>query len=417
MLGIKQAELAHQAEISPSYLNLIEHNRRRIGGKLLSAIAGALDVDPGALAEGAEAALIAGLREAASAEGGAAELDRAEEFAGRFPGWAALLSEHARRVASLEQTVETLTDRLTHDPFLSDSLHDILTTVTAIRSTASILVETREIEAEWRDRFLRNINEDSQRLTGASKALVRYLDGVDDIDASMTSPQEELDAFLGRHGYHFERIENSPGDDPASWISETEIASGSSSAQTLAIGFLRQYARDAAAMPMGQVEEAIKTFGLDMAALAGALRVELVPLFRRLAMLPTEVVGTEIGLATCDASGTLLIRKPLGGFGLPRFGAACPLWPLFQSLSRPMVPIRARLVMAGRGDQPFETYAVARQVGTADFATVPRFEAAMLFHAAGRDKVTPQPVGISCRICPLTNCDARREPSILSQGL
>ena len=32
--------------ISASYLNLIEHNRRRIGGKLLVDIAGALAVEP-----------------------------------------------------------------------------------------------------------------------------------------------------------------------------------------------------------------------------------------------------------------------------------------------------------------------------------------------------------------------------------
>jgi DNA-binding XRE family transcriptional regulator len=33
MAGLKQADLARRAGISASYLNLIEHNRRRIGGK------------------------------------------------------------------------------------------------------------------------------------------------------------------------------------------------------------------------------------------------------------------------------------------------------------------------------------------------------------------------------------------------
>ncbi|MCB1369110.1 MAG: helix-turn-helix transcriptional regulator, partial [Rhodobacteraceae bacterium] len=66
MGGLKQADLARRAGISASYLNLIEHNRRRIGGKLLLDIAEALDVEPAMLAEGAEATLIAGLREAAS---------------------------------------------------------------------------------------------------------------------------------------------------------------------------------------------------------------------------------------------------------------------------------------------------------------------------------------------------------------
>ena len=46
MSGLKQAELARMADISPSYLNLIEHNRRRIGGKLLLDIAEVLEVEP-----------------------------------------------------------------------------------------------------------------------------------------------------------------------------------------------------------------------------------------------------------------------------------------------------------------------------------------------------------------------------------
>ena len=49
MAGLKQAELAQQSGISASYLNLIEHNRRRIGGKLLLNIAHALGVEPQAL--------------------------------------------------------------------------------------------------------------------------------------------------------------------------------------------------------------------------------------------------------------------------------------------------------------------------------------------------------------------------------
>ncbi len=37
---MRQSDLAERVGISPSYLNLIEHNRRRIGGKLLVNIAG-----------------------------------------------------------------------------------------------------------------------------------------------------------------------------------------------------------------------------------------------------------------------------------------------------------------------------------------------------------------------------------------
>src|SRR5690554_32472 len=63
--GIAQGALASQAGISASYLNLIEHNRRRIGGRILLRLAAALEVDPQTLSQGSEAALIAALHEAA----------------------------------------------------------------------------------------------------------------------------------------------------------------------------------------------------------------------------------------------------------------------------------------------------------------------------------------------------------------
>ena len=59
--GLKQSDLAKRAGISASYLNLIEHNRRRIGGKTLNKLAEVLGVAPGLLSEGAEATLIAAL--------------------------------------------------------------------------------------------------------------------------------------------------------------------------------------------------------------------------------------------------------------------------------------------------------------------------------------------------------------------
>ena len=64
--GMTQAAMAEALDISPSYLNLIEHNRRRVGEALLTALAGALGVAETALTEGAESAVMEGLRAAAA---------------------------------------------------------------------------------------------------------------------------------------------------------------------------------------------------------------------------------------------------------------------------------------------------------------------------------------------------------------
>ena len=63
-LGISQAALAQQAGISASYLNLIEHNRRQVGGALLLRLAHELKVDIGELSGEAEHRLIADVDEA-----------------------------------------------------------------------------------------------------------------------------------------------------------------------------------------------------------------------------------------------------------------------------------------------------------------------------------------------------------------
>src|SRR5690606_4107011 len=65
-LGESQAALARQVGISPSYLNLIERNKRDVGGSLLIRIAQALQVDIGELTGESEQKLVQDLEEAFS---------------------------------------------------------------------------------------------------------------------------------------------------------------------------------------------------------------------------------------------------------------------------------------------------------------------------------------------------------------
>ncbi len=419
-LGLKQAELAEAAGISASYLNLIEHNRRRIGGKLLLTIARILGVEASTLVEGAEVALISALREAAAARPDLkAELERIDEFAGRFPGWAALLADSRRRIDALERTVETLTDRLTHDPHLAASLHDMISTVTSIRSTAGILAETGEIEPEWRDRFHRNIDEDARRLAESSTALVRYLDSADSA-ANLTSPQEEVEAFLEENGYHFQQLE--AADTTVDEIVDSAAGLTMAASRDAMRRYLGRYARDVARIPAAPLRDFVARHGVDPAALAQAFDAPLGSALHRLATLPAEAGAGPLGLVICDASGTLLFRKPLDNFPLPRFGAACALWPLFTALTRPAQPIYRLVEQSAREARRFETFSVAEPTGGMRFGDVARIEAVMLFRpcfddAAAQSGHAPVPIGVSCRICARGSCSARREPSVLAQGL
>lgn len=416
--GLRQTDLARQVGISASYLNLIEHNRRRIGGKLLVDIAQVLGVEPSMLTEGAEAALIATLREAAADAGAiAAEAERADEFAGRFPGWAEVLAAAHRRIASLERTVETLSDRLTHDPHLAASLHELLSTAAAIRSTASILAETGELEPQWRDRFHRNLNQDSLRLAESSKALVGYLDDSEAGDDRRGMPQEEAEAFIAARGHHFSGLETGR-DDPDTLLREAPDP-GSAAAREIVREILVQYAADARAMPLEAFRAALLRLGPEPVRLAREFGTDLPAVFRRLAAMPEDTLPTEVGLVICDASGSILFRKPVTGFALPRFGASCPLWPLFAALSRPMTPIRRRVSQLGRSAALFDCLAVAWPVDMPEFGHDPLFRSTMLIlpvSGGAAPESTAQPVGSNCRVCPRAACRARREPSILSQG-
>lgn len=419
---VRQSDLAARVGISPSYLNLIEHNRRRIGGKLLINIAGALNVEPSLLAEGAEAALIERLRQAAAEAGEeGAELEQVEDFAGRFPGWARLMAAQRRRIAGLERAVETLNDRLTHDPHLATTLHEVLDTATAIRSTASILVETREIEPEWRDRFHRNINEAAQRLADGARSLAGFLDAADEEESEPGSPQDEVEAFFRARRGHFAALEADsdaeavplPGDIVAQ---APELVSASAQAQALSA--LNRYREDARAMPLAQVREVIAEAGPDPLMLVARFGVSLGRALRRIASLP----DIPAGLVICDGSGTITFRQPVEGFVLPRYGSACPLWPLFRALSRPMVPLFEYLHQPGRIDEPtqrrdFAAYAVAEPCGAPGLNREPLYEAHMLIlPQTDGQREASAPVGANCRICAVPDCPSRREPSIMTDG-
>ncbi|NHQ74212.1 helix-turn-helix domain-containing protein [Roseovarius gahaiensis] len=416
--GLKQSDLARQVGISPSYLNLIEHNRRRIGGKTLIKLADALQVEPTLLSEGAEATLISALREAAGRpDGHTAELDRTEEFAGRFPGWAQLLSSLNARVTDLERTVETLTDRLAHDPHLAASLHEVISTVTAIRSTSSILVETESLEPEWQNRFHRNINEESSRLAEGAEALVRYLEGAANSEAEIRSPQDEMVAFLDHHGFHFPQLEGTAEAAAIKAVLDQDAIMHSDVARRLARDALAQYQADARRLPLSEMLAKVQDCGPDPEQISMAFDCDLPTVFRRLAALPADLVG-PVGLLTCDAAGTVLFRKPMDGFAMPRDAGACALWPLFQVLGQPQVPMRRRLRQSGRGQNVVLAFAVAEQVAAATFVRPALMRGHMLLLPdADSEQGSPlQDVGSSCRICPLRNCPARREPSIIMDG-
>lgn len=397
-LGRRQTEVARRAEISAAYLNLIEHNRRPVGDALLTRLAEALEIDAAELASDREEALLGTLREAAARAGEQpAELDQIAEFAARFPGWAAVTARATRRADALERRLIALSDRMTRDPYLLTTLHEVQSAVTALRSTATILAETPEIESEWRDRFHANLDSDSQRLSRTAQSLVAYLDSFED-EAVPMSPQEEVEVWIAA---------GQP--DP---VEAAELASDA--AQIMARDLLAAQARDRAALPdaaLAAVVNAAGETGDDPALIAARLGRPLDLVLRRLGMLRPGP-WAQAGLIVCDGSGATPFRQAAPGFELPRPGEGCALWPLFEALAQPQLPV-ARLIETA-GGRRFAAWAVAERLLPLGFGGPVLSRAQMLIRpAAPQDPRPAHGVGPACRICPRPACAARHEPSIL----
>ena len=413
--GVSQRELAERVEISASYLNLIEHAKRPVGGQLLRRLAQALDIDLRLLADPEDRGLLERVRGAVEALPEVeVETARLEDLVARYPGAAGLIAAQAARIAALEDRLRRLSDRITYDPDLAAALHGVISAVTGIQSAAGILTEAGNLDADWQSRFQRNIFEDANRLTETSRALVSYLDAPTEADRPLPGPIEARNAELARTGFHRAHLE--PGPDgtvpaaPARGPDEPGLAA-------LLAAFDRTYAEDARALPMDAVVEAGRDLDWDPLRLAETFGAPLGRVLRRLAVLPPEAGAPTHGLLAADASGAILLSKPLPTF-VPGPQAGCPLWPLYTALGQPGRPVVARMGLPGQASQQLQCHAIAEARPHPQGGHLPPLvEALMLVRAHPADPAVPAvPAGIACRVCARTNCPARREPATVQGG-
>lgn len=219
-LGISQAELARRAGISPSYLNLIERNRREVGGTLLQRLAAQLDVDIGELTGEAEHKLVADLEEAladpilATARPGPGA---AHALVASNPEAAAAIVRLYRAYMGALASADDYANRLRADPLFAQLLHRILSGITAVRSGAEILAEIPDLEDAERRRFLGSMTRETRGLTDVARTLIGEFERGAEHRRAL-SPVGELDDLL------FERNNHFPGLEATAAILRREIA-------------------------------------------------------------------------------------------------------------------------------------------------------------------------------------------------
>lgn len=467
-LGIRQAELAKKCGISPAYLNLIEHNKRRIGGRLLIDIARALGIDPALLGSEPDAAQMEFLALAAQQHGGAVrgDVESAHDLMARFPGWALVISRQQQRIEALERMVEALGDRLSNDPQLSGILHGMITSAAAIRATAAILAEADGadggdggegggggLDPAWRARFQRNLDEDAGTLAERARALADYLEEAANIQHEPLSHLDQLERFLAAHGWHFPALEGQNGAESDPVMEKLLDAAPdwlAAPARAKARTWLGVIAQDARALPARPFLEAARDLHFDPAALAARFGCETGRVMRRLAFVPWDQApacggktggapgqeagpgagqaagqgsASPFGLVICDGGGGMLLQKPVPAFPRPGLVSACPRWPLFLAFSRPAQILAREISFQGNEAMRFRICAIAEPLAPGCLGEDPLLRGTMLIippQAAGalpdgaHEPAAPVEVGPGCRICPLEGCPARREPQLLA---
>ena len=208
-LGRTQADLAKAVGISASYLNLIEHNKRQVGGTLLRRMAEVLSVGIDYLDGAAERRLIQDLEEIAAGPanvGGEVDPESATNLVARHRPWAGMIVTMHRAHLDQVSRLYALSDRLQQDPFLSDAVHGMLSNIAAIKSTSEILASLDDVPEDQQARFHRNLAEESARLSDVAQAIAGYFDRAPSRHGSVT-PAEEVDDFILEHQNYFATLE------------------------------------------------------------------------------------------------------------------------------------------------------------------------------------------------------------------
>jgi len=439
-----QADLARRVGVSASYLNLIERNRRRIAGALLQRVAKELEMRLDQLDGAAEKRLMERLAEIAAEprlSRYAPEADGIAELIGRYPGWAASLAALGRSEREATELAQALSDRLTHDPFLGESIHAMLTNVAAIRSAADILTSFPDIEPERRARFEQAIYDESQRLSDVAEALASYFDKAHTAARAVT-PFDEVEALFEARANRFPEIEAAVAK-LSTEITDAETEEGRrESAEKLvrrdlnatirrivedsdevvteraaarARMDLEYFAVDAALAPEAAFSAAAAEARYDVEEISRRMRLPIETAFRRLTTLPRNAETPRFGYLCVNAAGHPLVRREIEGLSMPRAGGACPLWNVFRAPGRPEEATR-QLVELPSGER-FVFVARNRQVGRASFGQPRNWVSDMLAmtEADARKTVygdrlsgeTAEPVGFACRICPREACEQR----------
>lgn len=443
---LTQAQMAQRLEISPTYLNLLEHNQRPVTASVLLKLAQRFAVDVSTFNQDDDTRLLSDVMEALSdplfdVHGiKAAELKEvvtASPAVGRAIltlYQAARSSKSADTPQAGEQPLDAAPGELSYLPggMPSEEVSDFL-------QTNNNYFHKLELAAEglWTEHDL--------RLENLYQGLVHLLATRFAVDVALL-PAEAMETTLREYRPLQRQLRISEMLPPASrvfqlasqvallgWGEEITALTGRGKFTTpesdlLCRSALANYFAAAVMMPYARFLEAARSTRHDLDILQHRFGASFEQVCHRLTTLRRpDAEGVPFHLIRVDVAGNISKRFGGSGIQIARFGAACPRWNVYDAFATPgmlrvqvsQMPDGSSFFCVAKTISPIGRQARIRPIGARQHRLAIGLGCALSFatdvvYADGLALDDPKivtPIGISCRICERANCPERAMPS------
>lgn len=428
--GLSQAELARRLEISPSYLNQMEHDSRPLTVPVLLRLTETFGVDAAFFSERDTSRLVADLRETLANEVAEARVSPSDlaQLAHRMPAVAAVLLELGRRNHALTEQLAVAAEG---------------------RDGAATSVP-RSPHEEIRDFFYRRQNylhdadlaaEDLAHAIGIRpgevlQALSARLTGHHGIRVAPDSAQPHHYDPAARVLHLSGRLR--PGQqafrmatqlalleygDELSTLAAEDFPEGSDTWSLARIGVANYFAA-ALVLPYRAFHTAAEEARYDIERLTDRFGLGYETVCHRLSTLQRpRLRGVPFSFVRVDRAGNMSKRQSATGFHFSRAGGTCPLWNVYEAFAAPgRIHVQvaampdgqrylwtARAVTRHRGGwgEPGKTFAIGLGCEIR--------HASRLVYSDGLDldnASAATPIGMGCRICERLDCPQRAVPPL-----
>jgi predicted transcriptional regulator/DNA-binding XRE family transcriptional regulator len=427
-LGLTQARMADDLDISPSYVALIERNQRPLTADLLLRLAKTYGINVAEFAvddsDAYAARLQAVLKDPLFADVDLPALQNAD-IATNYPGITEaflrlytayreeqmVLADHeaegsptARQADPVAEARQFLAARRNSFPRLDDAAEALADRVQENGGLSAHLQQAHGVRVSILP---------SRLMAGWTRRFERHRDELcldQSLDASSRQFQIALQiAYLDLHKEIAECAAQ------GSFVTEN--------AQRLTERALANYAAAAVLMPYGAFAKAVDALAYDVEALSSQFGTSFEQTAHRLTTL--QKPGHEripFFFIRVDAAGNVSKRLDGAGFPFARHGGGCPLWSLHSAFRTPGETITQWLELTD--GQRFFSIARTVAAGGGSYAA-PRIERAValacsaddarhLVYAKRYGSVLPSytQIGVSCSLCHIADCQARAVPPI-----